>query len=117
MTQATFSTNKKAGSITLKVTGHAGYAEHGKDIICAAASILMYTLAQTVSFMHQEGKLQKKPNIRMKEAEGEAIITVKPKDEWYGEALHAYFVTQVGYHLLCHNYPEYVALNSFSDKA
>lgn len=115
MTEATFSTNKKAGSITLKVSGHAGSAEQGKDIICAAASILSYTLAQAVTFMHEEGKLHKKPNIRMKD--GEAVITVKPKDEWYGEALHAYFITQVGFHLLSHNYPQYVTLNSFSDKA
>ena len=32
--------------ITLK--GHAGYAEHGKDIVCAAVSVLVQTLIQSV---------------------------------------------------------------------
>lgn len=117
MITAKFSTNKKSGSITLKVTGHAGAAEQGKDIICSAASILTYTLAQAISFMHSEGKLQKKPNIRFTEDKGDAVITAKPKDDWYGEALHCFFIAQVGFHLLSHNYPQYVELNSFGEQA
>lgn len=30
----------------LKLSGHAGYAPSGSDIVCAAASILAYTLAE-----------------------------------------------------------------------
>ncbi len=30
------------------MSGHAGYAEEGSDIICAAASILVYTLANSL---------------------------------------------------------------------
>lgn len=29
---------------SLRLSGHAGFAEKGKDIVCAAASILAYTL-------------------------------------------------------------------------
>lgn len=32
--------------ITIK--GHANYAEHGKDIVCAAVSVLVQTLIQSV---------------------------------------------------------------------
>lgn len=116
MTKATFKTLPKSGSITLKVEGHAGAAAKGEDIVCAAASILSYTLAQTLSFMHSEGKLQKKPNIKL-DGGGTATITAKPKAEWYDEALHCYFIAQVGFHLLAHNYPQYVAVETFGETA
>ena len=29
----------------IRASGHANYAEHGKDIVCASISILLYTLA------------------------------------------------------------------------
>lgn len=32
----------------LTVSGHAGYAEHGKDIICSAVSILVLTLIESL---------------------------------------------------------------------
>lgn len=98
-------------SIVLKVTGHAGTAEPGKDLVCAAASTLAYTVAQVLQFMFEEGQLRKKPNIRMDE--GDSIIVAKPKPEYYGEALHTFFVAQAGYHLLSHNYPQHVELKSF----
>ena len=31
-------------SLTLSVHGHAGYAQRGKDIVCAGVSTLVYTL-------------------------------------------------------------------------
>ena len=55
MVRAEFFTNKDSGSITLKLSGHAGQAEHDKDIVCAAASILAYTVAQTLQFQYEEG--------------------------------------------------------------
>ena len=33
------------GGAHLTVRGHAGYGEYGKDIVCAAASALVYALA------------------------------------------------------------------------
>ena len=111
MIKAEFFTNSESGSITLKLTGHAGQAEHGQDIVCAAASILAYTVAQTLQFMYEEGNLKKKPHIKLEE--GDTIIVGKPKDDTYAETLHTFFVAQVGYHLLAHNYPQYVTLSSF----
>ena len=32
-------------TLTIRVEGHAGYAEKGKDIVCSAVSILLYTYA------------------------------------------------------------------------
>ena len=113
MVRADFFTNKESGSITLKLTGHAGQAKKGEDIVCAGASILAYTVAQALQFMYEQGELQKKPRIKLEE--GDTIIVAKPKTDSYAEALHTFFVAQVGYHLLAHNYPQYVTLSSFAD--
>ncbi len=113
MVKAEFFTNKESGSITMKLSGHAGQAESGKDIVCAATSILAYTVAQTLQFMYEQGELQKKPHLKL--VEGDTIIVAKPKPESYADALHTFFVAQVGYHLLAHNYPQYVTLSSFGD--
>lgn len=32
----------------VKIRGHANYAEHGKDIVCSAVSVLVQTLIQSV---------------------------------------------------------------------
>lgn len=113
MVNAEFFTNKESGSITLRLTGHAGADEKGKDIVCAGASILAYTVAQTLQFMYEEGNLQKKPRLNLEE--GDTIIVCKPKPEYYTEALHTFYVAQVGYHLLSHSYPQYVSLSSFGE--
>lgn len=111
MIRAAFYTDKSSGSITLKVTGHAGAANKGQDIVCASASILAYMVAQTIEYMHAEGGLRKKPRIEFED--GDATIVAKPKDESFAEALHTFFVAQVGYSLLAHNYPQFVELKSF----
>lgn len=113
MVFAEFFTNKESESITLKLSGHAGQEKEGKDLVCAAASILAYTVAQAIQFMYEQGQLQKKPHIKL--AKGDTVIVAKPKPESYTEALHTFFVAQVGYHLLSHNYPQYVTLSSFGD--
>ena len=111
MIQAAFFTDKSSGSISLKVRGHAGAAEKGNDIVCASSSILAYTVAQAMEYMYAEGGLRKKPRIEF--ADGDATIVAKPKDDSYAEALHTFFVAQVGYSLLAHNYPQYVGLKPF----
>ena len=42
----TVTLNRKAETLSLCVTGHAGFASMGQDIVCAAASILVYTAAE-----------------------------------------------------------------------
>lgn len=100
-------------SISITMKGHAGYAEDGQDIVCSAASILAYTAAQIVLWMHDEGKLQKKPNIHMEP--GNIQIVCKPKEDAFPEALHTYSVVQVGCRLLAQTYPEFVSLKMFGE--
>lgn len=111
MIQAAFYSDKSSGSISLKLHGHAGAAKKGEDIVCASASILVYTVAQTLQYMHANGLLRKKPRIEI--ADGDAVIVAKPKEESYAEVLLTFFVAEVGFSLLSHNYPQYVALTPF----
>ena len=110
----TASFEKEEGKfVSLRVEGHAGQAEIGKDIVCSAASILAYTVAQTITQMNKQGWLKKKPHIKLKEGKG--IVTCVPKEEYYNECLLAFFVAEMGYVLLAKNYPQYVAINPFGE--
>ena len=101
-------------TLSLKLSGHAGQADIGHDIVCASATILAYTVAQVVRLMEGNRELAKKPVIKLDK--GDIEITCRCKtDKSYAEALHTYFVAQVGYSLLTHNYPQYVALNSLGE--
>ena len=108
MITARFYTKPGNGSIHMTLKGHAGAAPKGEDLICSAATMLAYTVAQAVQFMHEQGKLKKKPKIHIKD--GEAAIIATPTEEAYAEALHTFWVAQCGIHLLAHNYPQIVKL-------
>ena len=96
-------------SICMKVSGHAGTAPKGQDLVCASATMLVYTVAQAMTFMHEQGQLAEKPRIKIRE--GKASVSVVPKDDYYAEALHTFWVAQCGAHVLSKNYPEAVSLN------
>ena len=100
---------KDKGSIHMKVKGHADTAPKGADLVCASATMLVYTVAQAVSFMYEQGQLEEKPRIKIRE--GKAIVVAKPKEDFYAEALHTFWVAQCGAHTLASNYPEAVELN------
>ena len=74
------------GSIHMTLKGHAEAAPNGEDLICASATMLAYTAAQAVKFMQEQGKLQKKPKIKIRD--GEAVIIATPTEEGYAECLH-----------------------------
>ena len=113
MITASFTHQEVEGIITLKVEGHAGQNIKGHDIVCSAASILSYTIAQYLKFVEKQGGLIEEPQIYLKD--GNALIVAKPTEEYMGEVLNAYFVAEVGYSLLAHNYPQYVELKLFGE--
>ena len=108
MITARFYQKPSGGSIHMTIKGHAQAAPKGEDLICASATMLAYTVAQAVQFMHEQGQLKKKPKIAIKD--GEATIIATPKEEAYAEALHTFWVAQCGIHVLAHNYPQNVKL-------
>lgn len=100
------------GSIHFTAKGHAASAPKGEDLVCAAATMLAYTLAQTVQFLWEEGKLKRKPKLSL--SDGDATIIATPTEEGYAETLHSFFVVQCGAHILAHNYPKLVQLEHFT---
>lgn len=106
----TVSFTKDTDSITLKLSGHAGADRAGHDIVCASASILAYTVAQAAMYMRSQRKLRRKPHIKLED--GDAAITVRPASSGYAEALHTFFVAEIGYTLLAQNYPQYVEITN-----
>ena len=111
MLKGTF--EKKDGEIILKLDGHAGQADIGHDIVCASCSILAYTVAQIVKGEGDNDGLECPPLIKLES--GNAVISCKPKEERYAEIDHAYYVAEVGYTLLAHNYPQFVGLKTVWD--
>jgi len=101
----------KDGTLKLGVNGHSNAAPAGQDTVCAGATTLAYTLAQCIRFMHSEGKLEEEP--RLKFRKGKIRVECKPKSEHYAEALHTYYVAQVGMALLMSNYPGNVRVKVF----
>lgn len=100
---------KDKGSIHMKVKGHAETAPKGADLICASATMLVYTVGQAMMFMYEQGQLEEKPHIKIRE--GKAIVVARPKEYFLAETLHTFWVAQCGAHTLACNYPEAVSLN------
>jgi uncharacterized protein YsxB (DUF464 family) len=94
--------------LSLRLEGHAEYAEVGKDIVCASASILAYTVAQFVMEAENKGDLVSPPHIQMDS--GNALISCEPCEDTYEAVQNAYLFAKMGYAILEHNYPQYVRL-------
>lgn len=109
MIQVKYTYDKDKRECALTVKGHAGQAEIGKDIVCASASILAYTIAQVIKSMEHHGDLIEPPTIELEN--GDATIVCRAKDDYlFSELMQDFFVINTGYALLAHNYPQYVEL-------
>lgn len=109
MIDVTFEEEK--GRITLKMKGHAGQAIFGKDIVCSAASILAYTVAQYVHTAGREGELALRPVIELEE--GEALISCDPYGISYSTIKGVFLFAEVGFKLLEKSFPLFVRLKEF----
>lgn len=111
MVYATFHHLADRNAYVASVDGHAGFAEMGKDVVCAGASMYAMGLAQCVMQMHEEGKLEKRPNIVVKN--GEVSVVGKPKPEHEAELRDYFHMAQVGLALLQAGYPQHVNLKLY----
>ena len=93
--------------LSLTLSGHAGQAAAGHDIVCASATILAYTVAQIIKLMQKDKMLAEKPVIRLEKGDIEISCRCNKKES-YNSALHTYFTAQRGYSLLADNYPQYI---------
>ncbi len=95
----------KPKTMMVKVTGHAGQAEKGKDIVCSAVSILFLTLAQAV--MDSREALEDEPVILINDGDG--LVSCKPKKEYEATMQRTYWTILTGFELLAQEYKEYVS--------
>jgi uncharacterized protein YsxB (DUF464 family) len=113
MTNAIFREIPGTDAIEMRVQGHTGFAEQGKDPVCAGASVLAFTAAQCIQVMGN--KLQKAPNITI--AGGNVRVVAKPRPEYRAEAMHIFYVAEVGFEILSESYPGHITLRSFIQSA
>ena len=90
----------------LTVTGHAGSAEPGHDLVCASASILAYTLAANVANMADAGQVRQ-PIINMDE--GNTEISCSPRHNLKATVTLVFDSVCVGFEMLAHDHPEYIS--------
>ncbi len=106
MITASFEQSREKGILSMELRGHAGFAELGKDPVCAGASVLAMTAAQCVRSMEQAGRLQKKAHILIRG--GRVLVTAKPREEAFDEARLLFWAVETGLRLLSEAYPGYI---------
>ncbi len=84
----------------IRISGHAHYAEKGKDIVCAAVSALEYTLTKALEVIAGE-------NLRYEEKEGQVTIGFGELSEKGQAIVDTFFVGILG---VIESYPQYVRL-------
>ena len=88
---------RQADYVQVIITGHAGFAEHGKDIVCAAVSILS-TMLENVALDHGGGV----------QDTGEMLHIHMPLDH---DRTLEYNLILRGYQMIEHEYPGFVKIN------
>ena len=100
--------NIRFDGLSMEATGHAGYAEKGKDIVCAAASALFYAAAECLSQMGSWEKMVECPVILMRP--GYVKLACEPRTTSQEEAELLFNFLETGCRLLAEEYPEYISV-------
>jgi len=81
----------------MEIRGHAGYAEHGRDIVCAAVSAIAYAL---VGHLRNHTVLLEEPCIEP----GELVIHARAN----GQTEPAFEMAFTGFMMISEQYPQFV---------
>lgn len=90
----------------LTVEGHARSAEPGRDLVCASASILAYTLASNVIGLAAGGQIRMSPLVNLEE--GNAEVCVTPRSGFQSVVKLIFDTICSGFSLLAKDYPEFI---------
>ena len=90
----------------LTMTGHAGAADPGHDLVCASASMLAYTLAVNVENMAYN-KQVRQPILKL--TDGESEISCNPKCNLKNTVTLVFDTICAGFELLAHDYPQNIS--------
>jgi len=84
----------------IEISGHAGYAEPGKDIVCAGVTALTQTLIQSIENLTDD-------KIEYRISPGKAEIEYRNLSEKSKTLVDSFFV---GIRLIADEFPDYVAI-------
>lgn len=87
----------------VEVEGHAKSGEEGHDLVCASASILIYTLA---SFVKNTYKARQSKKLELKLDAGNSVVGCKAKKPYKLALTLVFDAICGGFELLARNYPE-----------
>lgn len=95
---------------TVTMRGHSEYAENGKDIVCAGASTLLYTLVHTLEEFRSE--MTKPPifTVNGKNENQRVTYTCSPNKAYEPNVQLVFLTVATGFRLLAENYPDNVKL-------
>ena len=91
---------REAGGYRMTVTGHAGQGPKGADLVCAACSILAYTLVRRVRALDPAA-------VRVRD-EGDFELFVRAAGGQEAACRGAFETVRAGFELLAENYPKAV---------
>lgn len=105
----------KKNACFLKANGHAGAGEIGKDIVCAAVSTLICTLAQCILNADIDRMLASAPHLDIgNDGSGRAVIFCEPKKEFQKYVLIQFKTIETGLEMLQLKHPEAVMIKYIS---
>ena len=84
--------------------GHAGYAEPGKDIVCASISTVCYMLARQAERMYDRQQLMEWPAVTIRD--GEFFVTIRPRERSFDVAVQLMGIVTDALEMIAEQYPE-----------
>lgn len=104
---------RPTAALRLVVTGHAGYGEPGKDIVCAAESILVQGLACALAAMDET--VLEDFSVEGVAGSGCAVITATPTPGGFARVRGMFETACMGFLLLARHYPQNVRVLTGAD--
>lgn len=95
---------------TVTMRGHAGFDEDGKDIVCAGASTLLYTLAHTLEEFRSAMIEPPKFTINGKGENQRVTYHCNPNEQYEPNVQLVFLTIVTGFSLLAENYPDNIKL-------
>ena len=99
-------TYTRKGYCRVQIEGHAQSAEPGHDLICAAASMLAYTLAVNVNSLKAAGHVK---NTTVRLENGDSDIRCTPKVHFKSVICVVFDSICAGFELLSKQYPQNIS--------
>ena len=99
---------KEKLEVKVRVDGHAGYAERGKDIVCAAVSMVTMQLANYISHLSEQDDDVEIKRMILDEDNGHVMI------RYAGSSYAVQILTDItimSFSLIEATYPDYISFN------